>query len=105
MMSDHCFTDCTVTVTGTEPMKLTTIKTRKLKAIDMPAFKSDIANITLKSTDLHGMVMEYNTHLWELLNTHGPEVEKMVLREKCSHGSVTRSGKKYRYKELKRGNG
>ena len=35
MMSDHCFTDCMVTVTGTEPMKLTTIKTRKPKAIDM----------------------------------------------------------------------
>ena len=105
MMPDHCFTDCMVTVTGTEPMKPTTIKTRKLKAIDMSAFKSDIANITLKSTDLQGMVMEYNTHLQELLNTHAPEVEKTVHREKCSHGSVIRSGMNYRYEELKRGNG
>ena len=80
MMSDHCFTDCMVAVTGTEPMKLTTIKTRKLKVIDMSAFKSDITNITLKSTDLHRMVMEYNTHLQELLNTYAPEVEKTVLK-------------------------
>ena len=48
----------------------------------MSAFKSDIANITLKSTDLHGMVMEYNTHLQEILNTHAPEVEKMVCKRK-----------------------
>ena len=82
MMSDYCFTDCMVTVTGTEPMKLTTIKTRKLKVIDMSAFQSDIANITLKSTDLHRMVMEYNTHLQQLLNTHAPEVEKMVCKRK-----------------------
>ena len=82
MMSDHFFTDCMITVTSTEPMKPTTIKTRKLKAIDMSAFKSDIANITLKSTDLHGMVMQYNMHLQELLNTHAPEVEIMVCKRK-----------------------
>ena len=71
-----------VTVTGTEAMKLTTIKTRKLIVIDMSAFRYDIANITLKSTDLHRMVMEYNTNLQELLNTHAPEVEKMVHMRK-----------------------
>ena len=103
MMSDQCFTDCMVT--GTEPMKPTTIKTRKLKAIGMSAFKSDIANIILKSTDLHRMVMEYNTHLQELLNTMLQKLRKQYIREKCSHGSVIRSGIKYRYKELKRGNG
>ena len=82
MVSDHCFTDCTVTVEGTEPMKPTTIKTRKLKVIDMSAFKSDIANITLKSTDLHRMVMKYNTHIQELLNTHAAEIEKTVCKRK-----------------------
>ena len=48
----------------------------------MSAFKSDIANITLKSTDLHGMAMEYNTHLQELLNTHAPKVERMLCKRK-----------------------
>ena len=81
-MSGHCFIDCTVRVTGTKPMKTTTIETRKLKGIDMSAFRFDIANITLKSTDLHGMVMEYNRHLQELLNTHAPDVEKMIHKRK-----------------------
>ena len=93
MMSDHCFIDCMVRVTGIEPMKQTTIKTRKLKVIDMSAFKSDIANIILKSTDPHGMVMEYNTHLQEILNTHAPEVKETVCKRKMQPCSVIRSAR------------
>ena len=78
--SDHVAITCSLNIRKPPPLKLE-IKTRKIHAIDVEAFRSDILDsdlYTSPSQDLHERVDQFCTTLSSLLNHHAPEVTRTV---------------------------
>ena len=79
-ISDHCSVLCSLSVPRPSPT-VKHISFRKLKTLDLTAFKDDIARIDLFSNaaDPEKLVDSYNNTLRLLLDRHAPIMSKKVL--------------------------
>ena len=80
-LSDHCFIHCQLTIIKNPP-KTESVTYRKIKAIDLDAFKQDL-ELAL-SNQHHGNIDEainfYNDKVKCVLDVHAPEKTKVVKR-------------------------
>ena len=53
---------------------------QKLKNIDQEKLSLDLESITLVGQDLAALVGEYNTKLWNILDTHAPLKERAIRK-------------------------
>ena len=78
-LSDHCFIYATLQLKINHP-DLHQIIYRKLKNINQEKISSDLGSITLEEQDLAALVSEYNTKLWNILDTHAPLKERAIRK-------------------------
>ena len=77
-ISDHCSVSCSLSVPRPSPT-VKHISFRKLKTLDLTAFKDDIARIDLfNDADPEKLVDPYNNTLRLLLDRHTPIISKKV---------------------------
>ncbi len=80
MISDHCF----ITTRLGFPCPNFTVKSishRNIKGIDLPAFKSDLEEVSkdlLSINDIEILATQYNHRLSDCLDKHAPVVEKTI---------------------------
>ena len=80
-LSDHCFIHCQLTIAKNPPItELVTY--RKIKAIDLEAFKQDLelALSNQHQGNIDEAVNFYNDKVKHVLDTHTPEKTKVVKR-------------------------
>ena len=78
-ISDHCFVLCSLSAPRPSPI-VKQISFRKLKTLDLTAFKDDIARSDLfNDVDPEKLVDLYNNTLCLLLDRHAPITSKNVL--------------------------
>lgn len=78
--SDHYAVACKLDTPRPRPTKLL-IRFRKIKQIDLAAFKVDISTSILAKepyADLNGLTIQYNNTLHEILNKHAPLKERYI---------------------------
>lgn len=80
LISDHYVVKCAVSIIKpTVPLKVT--KVRNFKELDLDSFKTELQKselITNPSSDLNGLVDQYNDCLAELLDKYAPRTERRV---------------------------
>ena len=78
-LSDHCFIYATLQLEINHP-DLHQMIYRKLKNIKQEKISLDLRSITLEGQDLAALVSEYNTKLWNILDTHAPLKERVIRK-------------------------
>ena len=79
--SDHLAVKCLINV-ARPPAPRKIFRSRKIRSIDMLAFKSDVLDsplLTNPADDLDSLVLQYDSVLLALLDNHAPEVERYVV--------------------------
>ena len=82
--SDHSAVMCSIIFSKPKPSKIY-LKRRKLKNIDIDAFKDDILNSSLHSqmsdaalVDVDSLSDQYNNVLQKLIDNHAPEITQLI---------------------------
>ncbi len=84
LISDHFAIECNIQISSRTEKNSKTIISRKLKSLDIDAFRQDISKselITHPSDDLDRLVDQYNTCLSEILDKHAPK-RSFIVKEK-----------------------
>ena len=78
--SDHAAVLCSLNIVRPKPTRMT-ITTRKLRNIDIDAFRNDILTSSLYTSlnyDLESLIREYDRVLQDLKDKHAPEITRTV---------------------------
>ena len=78
-LSDHCFIHATLQLEINHP-DLHQMICQKLKSINQEKISSDLGSVTLEGQDMAVLVSEYNTKLWNILDTHVPLKERAITK-------------------------
>ena len=88
-LSDHCFIHATLQL-GINHADLHQMIYQKLTNINQEKISSDLGSITLEGQDLAALVSEYNTKLWNILDTHAPQKREQLENATPNPGLMIR---------------